>query len=152
MIPAVKLGKWGKCGNGYTCRMFYKKPFRTPENTIFLRTYINRILYFSRLFKNIRYRLEDMGQCAGSIEEDDDEDVDNDDDDENHDDNDNHDHDNYNDNDNIEKEEAKAVPTSGRSQVGGRRVARGGGSTPHPPAADDNGRRRRQRRQQRRRR
>ena len=37
------------------CRTFYKIGFFiTVENTIFLRTYINRILYFLRLFKNIK--------------------------------------------------------------------------------------------------
>ena len=44
--------------------------------------YINQILYFFRLFKNIRYRLEDMGQFPGSSKEDDNDD---DDDDEDHD-------------------------------------------------------------------
>ena len=57
-----------------------------------MRTYINRILYFLRPFKNIRDILEDMGQFSGLGEEDDDDnnnnDDDNDDDDNDNDDND----------------------------------------------------------------
>ena len=75
-----------------------------------MRAYINRILYFSRLFKNIKDR---WGRFSESIEEGND---DNDDDDD-----DNHDNENVNDDeDDIYKEEAEAVPTSGRSQAGGR--------------------------------
>ena len=118
--------------------------FRTPENPIFSRTYINRIMYFSRLFKNIRDR---WGRFAGLSEDDkddqddDDDDNDDDDDDDNDDEYDNQDDDNVdNDDDDIEKEEAKAVQMSGWSWAGGRREARGGGSTP-PPSGRKQGRR-----------
>ena len=57
--------------------------------------YINQILYFLRLFKNIRKRLEDMGRFVGSSEEDDDDDDDDND----------HDHDNDNDNDNDDNDD-----------------------------------------------
>ena len=80
--------------------------FRTPENKKFPRTYINQILYFSHLFKNIRDR---WVRFSGLSEED------------NDDNNDDDNHDDYNiddDDDNIKKEESESVPTSGRSRRG----------------------------------
>ena len=46
-----------KMGNGETIlcvERSIKLVFRTAENPFFLRTYINQILHFSRLFKNIK--------------------------------------------------------------------------------------------------
>ena len=49
------VGGGGKWGNGSMCRTFYKIGFLEHlKIQLFSRTYINRILYFLRLFKNIK--------------------------------------------------------------------------------------------------
>ena len=101
-------------------RTFYKIGFLEHlKIQFFSRTYINRILHFSGLFKNIRDILEDMGRFSESSEEDDD------DDDNNDDDNDYHDDENEDDDD-INKEEAEAIPTLRKEPGGGKARGRRG--------------------------
>ena len=50
-----KMVLFGKRGNGSICRTFYKIDFLEQlKIQFFPRKYINRILYFSRPFKNIK--------------------------------------------------------------------------------------------------